>query len=123
MNQVLPFSTGVIGEDLPTDPFAHALPGLLGSLDERNWGLAAQAIMTTDTVPKLVSRSLEIDGANITITGMAKGSGMIRPDMATMLAYVCTDARVPGGRTGIGAENRGQTIIQCHHGGRRYIHQ
>ena len=95
MNQVLPFSTGVIGEDLPTDPFAHAMPGLLGSLDEQNWGLAAQAIMTTDTVPKLVSRTLEIDGASITITGMAKGSGMIRPDMATMLAYVCTDARVP----------------------------
>ena len=71
MNQVLPFSTGVIGEDLPTDPFAHALPGLLGSLDEQNWMLAAEAIMTTDTVPKLASRSLEIDGASVTITGMA----------------------------------------------------
>ena len=96
INQVLPFSTGVIGEDLPTEPFARAMPGLLGSLDERNWELAAQAIMTTDTVPKLASRSLEIDAQRITITGMAKGSGMIRPDMATMLAYVCTDARVPG---------------------------
>lgn len=95
MNQVLTFSTGVIGEDLPTDPFAQALPGLLGSLDEQNWELAARAIMTTDTVPKLVSRKLDIDGSSITITGMAKGSGMIRPDMATMLAYVCTDAGVP----------------------------
>jgi len=95
MNQILTFSTGVIGEDLPTDPFAQAMPGLLDSLDEHNWELAAQAIMTTDTVPKLSSRSLEIDGGSITITGMAKGSGMIRPDMATMLAYICTDARVP----------------------------
>jgi glutamate N-acetyltransferase/amino-acid N-acetyltransferase len=95
LNQIMTFSTGVIGEDMPTDPFAQALPGLLDSLDEQNWELAARAIMTTDTVPKLVSRSLEIDGSNITITGMAKGSGMIRPDMATMLAYVCTDARVP----------------------------
>lgn len=97
VNQVLPFSTGVIGEDLPTAPFANALPGLLDSLDEGNWELAARAIMTTDTVPKLISSSLEIDGTTVTITGMAKGSGMIRPDMATMLAYVCTDARVPEG--------------------------
>jgi len=95
MNQILPFSTGVIGEDLPTDPFAQAMPGLLKSLDEQNWELAAQAIMTTDTVPKLANRNLEIDGVKVTVTGMAKGSGMIRPDMATMLAYVCTDARVP----------------------------
>ncbi len=95
MNQVLPFSTGVIGEDLPTDPFAHALPGMLNSLNEQNWPVAAQAIMTTDTVPKLVSRSLELQGQQITITGMTKGSGMIRPDMATMLAYICTDAQVP----------------------------
>ena len=95
VNQVLPFSTGVIGEDLPTTPFANALPGLLDSLDEGNWEPAARAIMTTDTVPKLISSSLEIDGTTVTITGMAKGSGMIRPDMATMLAYVCTDARVP----------------------------
>lgn len=95
MNQILPFSTGVIGEDLPTDPIAQAMPGLLNSLDENNWELAAQAIMTTDTVPKLASRSLEIDGVSVTVTGMAKGSGMIRPDMATMLAYICTDAQVP----------------------------
>ncbi|WP_457675790.1 bifunctional glutamate N-acetyltransferase/amino-acid acetyltransferase ArgJ [Thiolapillus sp.] len=92
MNQVLPFSTGVIGEDLPTEPFARAIPGLLAGLDENNWEQAAQAIMTTDTVPKLASRRFEVDGRAVAVTGMCKGSGMIRPDMATMLAYVATDA-------------------------------
>jgi len=94
MDRVLPFSTGVIGEDLPTTPFARAIPGLLAGLDESNWPAAAAAIMTTDTVPKLASRQVEIDGRTITVTGMAKGSGMIRPDMATMLAYLATDAEV-----------------------------
>jgi glutamate N-acetyltransferase/amino-acid N-acetyltransferase len=92
MNQVLPFSTGVIGEDLPTEPFTRAIPGLLSGLDEANWERAARAIMTTDTVPKLASRRFEVDGRAVTVTGMCKGSGMIRPDMATMLAYVATDA-------------------------------
>ena len=92
MNQVLPFSTGVIGEDLPTGPFARAIPGLLSGLDEDNWQGAARAIMTTDTVPKLASRRFEVAGRRLTVTGMCKGSGMIRPDMATMLAYVATDA-------------------------------
>jgi len=95
MNQVLPFSTGVIGEDLPVDPFASAIPGLLSSLREDGWQQAAAAIMTTDTVPKLASRSFELDGKTVTVTGMCKGSGMIRPDMATMLAFVATDARIP----------------------------
>jgi len=95
MNQVLPFSTGVIGEDLPVDPFASAIPGLLSSLREDSWQQAAAAIMTTDTVPKLASRSFELDGKTVTVTGMCKGSGMIRPDMATMLAFVATDARIP----------------------------
>lgn len=93
MNQVLPFSTGVIGEDLPTDPIAHSLPGLLSSLTEDNWPVAAAAIMTTDTVPKLASRSFQVDGKSVTVTGMCKGSGMIRPDMATLLAFVATDAK------------------------------
>ncbi|WP_456449305.1 bifunctional glutamate N-acetyltransferase/amino-acid acetyltransferase ArgJ [Thiolapillus sp.] len=92
MNQVLPFSTGVIGEDLPTEPFAQAIPGLLSALDGKNWEQAAKAIMTTDTVPKLASRRIEVAGKSIAVTGMCKGSGMIRPDMATMLAYVATDA-------------------------------
>ena len=95
MDQVLPFSTGVIGEDLPTDPFAQAIPGLLRKLDEAGWPTAAEAIMTTDTVPKLSSRRIQVGGREVTVTGMAKGSGMIRPDMATMLAYVATDAQVP----------------------------
>ncbi len=92
MNQVLPFSTGVIGEDLPTEPFARTIPGLLSGLEEDNWQAAARAIMTTDTRPKLASRRFEVDGRMLTVTGMCKGSGMIRPDMATMLAYVATDA-------------------------------
>lgn len=92
--QVLPFSTGVIGESLPLDKIRAALPQALASLDKNGWPTAARAIMTTDTVPKLISRSYESDGRTITVTGMAKGSGMIRPDMATMLAYVATDAKV-----------------------------
>ncbi|WP_456372835.1 bifunctional glutamate N-acetyltransferase/amino-acid acetyltransferase ArgJ [Thiolapillus sp.] len=96
MNQILPFSTGVIGEDLPTEPFARAIPGLLTNLDEDNWPAAARAIMTTDTVPKLACRQFEVDGMMVTVTGMCKGSGMIRPDMATMLAYVASDARCEG---------------------------
>ena len=94
MNQVLPFSTGVIGEDLPTDPFARSIPGLLSTLRQDGWQSAAAAIMTTDTVPKLASRSFTADGQTVTVTGMCKGSGMIRPDMATMLAFVATDARI-----------------------------
>ena len=94
INQVLPFSTGVIGMDLPTNRFATAAPSVLDALDEEGWEDAARAIMTTDTVPKLCSRQIEIDGKAVTITGMSKGSGMIRPDMATMLAYVAADALV-----------------------------
>lgn len=94
MSQVLPFSTGVIGVDLPTNVFAMAAPSALAALDEQGWQDAARAIMTTDTVPKLCSRQIEIDGKPVTVTGMSKGSGMIRPDMATMLAYVATDAAV-----------------------------
>jgi glutamate N-acetyltransferase/amino-acid N-acetyltransferase len=95
MNQVLPFSTGVIGQDLPVDPFAQAIPRLLKALAEDGWEGAARAIMTTDTVPKLVSRQTAIGDRTVIVTGMAKGAGMICPDMATMLAYVATDAAVP----------------------------
>lgn len=94
-SQVLPFSTGVIGEDLPLDPFVRAMPALLQGLAADNWPAAAAAIMTTDTVPKLVSRTVELSQGSVTITGIAKGAGMICPDMATMLAYVATDAAVP----------------------------
>ncbi len=93
-DEILPFSTGVIGEPLPLDRMVKVFPGLEAELDEAGWADAARAIMTTDTRPKLVSRSFNCDGKSVTVTGMAKGSGMIRPDMATMLAYIATDARV-----------------------------
>ena len=95
MSQVLPFSTGVIGEDLPVDPFAQAIPALLSGLGETNWEAAAAAIMTTDTVAKLATRRVRLSGGDVTVTGIAKGSGMICPDMATMLAFVATDAALP----------------------------
>ncbi|VAX01159.1 Glutamate N-acetyltransferase @ N-acetylglutamate synthase [hydrothermal vent metagenome] len=92
---VLPFSTGVISEPLQVTAICNAVPAALAALDENGWADAAHGILTTDTVPKGVSRKLEIEGHRVTITGIAKGSGMIRPDMATMLAYVATDANVP----------------------------
>ncbi len=92
--EVLPFSTGVIGVLLPVDKIAASLDQARESLSEDGWSAAARAIMTTDTVPKGISRQVEIDGKTVTVTGIAKGSGMIRPDMATMLAYVATDAGV-----------------------------
>lgn len=92
---VLPFSTGVISEPLQVTAISDAIPSALKALDENGWADAAHGILTTDTVPKVVSRKLEIDGQTISITGISKGSGMIRPDMATMLAYVATDASVP----------------------------
>ncbi len=91
---VLPLSTGVIGQALPIEPFARALPGLVSALDDNCWDAVARAIMTTDTVPKGVSRQCLIDGRSVTVTGVAKGAGMIRPDMATMLSFVATDAAV-----------------------------
>ena len=90
--QVLPFSTGVIGELFPLAPFETGLPQALAALDSHGWGQAAEGIMTTDTRPKLASRRIEVDGTQVTITGMAKGSGMIKPNMATMLGFVATDA-------------------------------
>ncbi len=95
--RVLPFSTGVIGEPLPVERLTAAIPDAISALDEGGWAVAARAIMTTDTVPKLASRRIELDGETVHITGMAKGSGMIRPDMATMLAYVATDAAMERG--------------------------
>ncbi len=94
MEAILPFSTGVIGEPLPVDKICDALPRLLDALSENAWLEAARAMMTTDTVPKGISRQCRIGGRQITITGIAKGSGMINPDMATMLAFIATDADV-----------------------------
>jgi len=93
-SQVLPFSTGVIMEPLPVEKLAAGLPACLSDLGPDNWLAAAQAIMTTDTLPKAASRRISIAGRPVTITGIAKGAGMIHPDMATMLGFVACDARV-----------------------------
>lgn len=90
--QVLPFSTGVIMEPLPLDRIVAGLPAAVSGLEPGNWLAAAEAIMTTDIVPKAVSRQLLLHGKTVTITGIAKGSGMIHPNMATMLGYIATDA-------------------------------
>ncbi|MCG2634179.1 MAG: bifunctional glutamate N-acetyltransferase/amino-acid acetyltransferase ArgJ [Gammaproteobacteria bacterium] len=92
--QILPFSTGVIGERLPTRRIQEALPELVAELRDDGWNAAAEAIMTTDTLAKGVSHQTQIGSTPITITGITKGSGMIRPDMATLLAFVATDANV-----------------------------
>jgi glutamate N-acetyltransferase/amino-acid N-acetyltransferase len=96
-DEVLPFSTGVIGEDLPMDKIGSGIKQLPARLEDDAWAQAASAIMTTDTVAKACSRSLQIDNTEVVITGIAKGSGMIRPDMATMLAFIATDAAVDRG--------------------------
>ena len=92
--QVLPFSTGVIGQPLPVEKIVAALPEALANLKEDNWLAAAKAIMTTDTIGKAMSKQIEIGGQAIKITGIAKGAGMIHPNMATMLSYIATDAQV-----------------------------
>jgi glutamate N-acetyltransferase/amino-acid N-acetyltransferase len=92
--QVLPFSTGVIMESLPIDRLVAGLPRAIDRLAADHWLQAAQAIMTTDTVPKAASRRVDIAATNVTITGITKGAGMIRPNMATMLAFVATDAAI-----------------------------
>ena len=92
--RVLPFSTGVIGEPLPVAVIREGIPAAFSALDEDGWADAASAILTTDTVAKGASRLVDIEGHTVTVTGIAKGAGMIRPDMATMLAFIATDAAV-----------------------------
>ena len=92
--QILPFSTGVIMESLPVERLVAGLPECLNSLRTDAWVSAAEAIMTTDTLPKAASARFQVGGSEITVTGIAKGAGMIRPNMATMLGFVATDARV-----------------------------
>ena len=92
--QVLPFSTGVIMEPLPIERIESGLPAAIADAKESNWLRAAEGIMTTDTLPKAFSRQVEIGGESVTITGISKGAGMIRPNMATMLGFLATDARV-----------------------------
>jgi len=91
---VLPYSTGVIGEPLPVEKIEAALPAALADLAEDHWAQAAEGIMTTDTLPKGASRQFQHDGVTVTVTGISKGAGMIRPNMATMLGYIATDAKV-----------------------------
>lgn len=93
-SQILPFSTGVILEPLPVDRIAAGLPQALANLKTDNWYNAAESIMTTDTQPKAASRTVTIQGKTITLTGISKGAGMIKPNMATMLGFLATDARV-----------------------------
>jgi glutamate N-acetyltransferase/amino-acid N-acetyltransferase len=92
--QVLPFSTGVILEPLPVEKVVAAMPQAISRLEADNWFNAAESIMTTDTQPKATSKQIQIDGQTITLTGISKGAGMIHPNMATMLGYVGTDAKV-----------------------------
>ncbi|MGF2685934.1 bifunctional glutamate N-acetyltransferase/amino-acid acetyltransferase ArgJ [Marinobacter sp. DUT-3] len=91
---VLPFSTGVIGEPLPVDKIVSALPATVGDTDENHWAEAASGIMTTDTRPKGASCQVDLDGHTVSISGISKGAGMIRPNMATMLGFIATDARI-----------------------------
>ena len=93
--QVLPFSTGVIMETLPVDKVVAGLPAAVADLAVDHWAQAAQGIMTTDTVPKAASMQCVVAGKRVTVTGISKGAGMIRPNMATMLGFIATDAAVP----------------------------
>lgn len=93
-NSVLPFSTGVIAAELPIKKISLGIPALVDKLESDAWQSAAEGIMTTDTLPKAFSREIIIDNVAVSITGIAKGSGMIKPDMATMLTFVATDAKI-----------------------------
>ncbi len=97
VDKVLPFSTGVIGEPLPVDKIKKAIPLAVQNQADNNWDAAAKAIMTTDTFPKGSTRIVEVDGKTISISGISKGSGMIQPNMATMLAFIATDAKISTG--------------------------
>jgi glutamate N-acetyltransferase/amino-acid N-acetyltransferase len=92
--QVLPFSTGVIMETLPIDRIQAGMSAAIADAKSDNWAVAAEGIMTTDTLPKAASRQIQLGGATVTITGISKGAGMIKPNMATMLGFMATDARI-----------------------------
>jgi len=95
--QILPFSTGVIMEPLPVQRIVDGLPQAIAARSADHWSQASHAIMTTDTLPKAISRQVTIDGHTVTITGISKGAGMIRPNMATMLGFIATDADIAPG--------------------------
>jgi hypothetical protein len=121
--QVFIASTGVIGELLPYQKLIEALPGVHGGLRDDGWHVAARGIMTTDTFPKVATRTARIGETDVRISGIAKGSGMIAPDMATMLCYVATDARIPAGALQAllkkGDRRRGRELGAHCHGGRQ----
>jgi glutamate N-acetyltransferase/amino-acid N-acetyltransferase len=106
-------STGVIGQLLPDDKLTAALPKLHGTLHADRWADAARAIMTTDTFPKAATRTASIGGETVTVTGIAKGSGMIAPDMATMLAFVATDAKIPAAVLQAMLKRANETSFNC----------
>ncbi|MBC8211843.1 MAG: bifunctional glutamate N-acetyltransferase/amino-acid acetyltransferase ArgJ [Gammaproteobacteria bacterium] len=110
---VLPFSTGVIGAQLPHKKINVVIPSLFQQLKEDNWLAAAKGIMTTDTMPKAVSRRLTLDGKVVTITGICKGSGMIKPDMATMLGYVATDAVISSQELSVCLKQAADASFNC----------
>ena len=116
VDQVLPFSTGVILEPLPVDRLLQALPDCVASLAVDHWCDAASAIMTTDTVPKAVSAQLDIAGCSISITGIAKGVGMLQPRMATMLAYLATDASIAAPLLQRPCQSGCRPLVQPRHG-------
>jgi glutamate N-acetyltransferase/amino-acid N-acetyltransferase len=98
-SQILPFSTGVIMESLPVERIVAGLPAAIGDLADGHWAEAAQAIMTTDTLPKAASRRITLaSGQSVVVTGISKGAGMIRPNMATMLGFMATDAKLGAGK-------------------------
>jgi glutamate N-acetyltransferase / amino-acid N-acetyltransferase len=110
-DEVLPFSTGVIMEPLPAERIVAALPKAL--LTKSDWYSAAEAIMTTDTVPKAFSKKLRLSKGEVRVTGIAKGAGMIRPDMATMLGFIATDARLPRKKLQAMLERVAQRSFNC----------
>ena len=120
---VLPFSTGVIGEPLPVEKIEGALQAALDDLSVDNWAAAATGIMTTDTLPKGASRQFQHDGVTVTVTGISKGAGMIRPNMATMLGYIATDAKVAPRRAAGSDARRRQQVVQPHHHRWRHLDQ
>ena len=115
-------STGVIGEPLPHERITRALARLRRGLSGKAWRSAAEAIRTTDTFPKAATAVAEIDGKPYRIAGIAKGSGMIAPDMATMLAFVFTDARLPDRRTPAPDRDSQSHLFQCDIGGWRHVY-
>jgi len=122
-DEILPFSTGVILEHLPTERLVAGLPATQADLSENNWHAAAHAIMTTDTVAKAASRRITSADFSVTVTGMSKGAGMIRPNMATMLGFVATDVGMAPALLQRLAKRSGGCFIQLHYRGWRYINQ